>query len=98
GQMSAWYVWSALGFYPVNPASGQYVFGSPLFKNATLSLHGNKKLVIKTINNAANHPYIQRITFNGKPWNKTAIGHAVLMQGGVLEFVMGEKPAYGFVG
>jgi len=98
GQMSAWYVWSALGFYPVNPASGQYVFGSPLFKEATLRLPGNKKLVIKTINNAADHAYIQRITFNGKPWNKISIPHAALMQGGVLEFVMGEKPAYGFTG
>lgn len=93
GQMSAWYVWSALGFYPVNPASGQYVFGSPLFKETTLGLAGNKKLVIKTINNAKDHPYIQRITFNGKPWNKTTISHAALLQGGVLEFVMGEKPA-----
>ena len=98
GQMSAWYVWSALGFYPVNPASGQYVFGSPLFKQTTISLAGNKKLVIKTINNAKDHPYIQRITLNGKPWNKTTISHAVLLQGGVLEFVMGEKPSYTFAG
>ncbi|MFT4155088.1 GH92 family glycosyl hydrolase [Parafilimonas sp.] len=92
GQMSAWYVWSALGFYPVNAASGEYVFGSPVFKEVTLTVANGKKLTIKTINNAKDHPYIQSIKLNGKPYDKASILHATLMQGGVLEFVMGAVP------
>ena len=92
GQMSAWYVWSALGFYPVNAASGDYVFGSPMFKEATIEVGNGRQMHIKTINNAKDHPYIQSIKLNGKTYNKLYIDHAALLQGGTLEFVMGAQP------
>ncbi len=92
GQMSAWAIWSMTGFYPANPANGEYVFGSPSFDEVTLKLAGNKKMVIKATNNAKDHPYIQKVSLNGKPYSKTYIDHSVLMQGGTLEFVMGPKP------
>ncbi len=78
--------------YPANPANGQYVFGSPMFDEVSIQLPGNKHMVIKTKNNAKDHPYIQSITLNGKPYSKTYINHATLLKGGVLEFVMGGKP------
>lgn len=94
GQMSAWAVWSILGFYPANPASGQYVFGSPMLDEARIKVAGNTYFTVKTINNARNHPYIQSVTLNGKPYTKTYIEHNTLMQGGQLTFTMGEKPNY----
>jgi len=92
GQMSAWAVWSMMGMYPANPANGQYVFGSPMFDEVSIQLPGNKHMVIKTKNNAKDHPYIQSVTLNGKPYTKTYIDHAELMKGGTLEFVMGAAP------
>ena len=92
GQMSAWAVWSMMGLYPANPASGEYVFGSPMFDNVAIKLPGGKQFIIKTKNNAKDHPYIQSVTFNGKPYSKTYIDHATLLHGGTLEFVMGEMP------
>ena len=92
GQMSAWAVWSMIGMYPANPSSGEYVFGSPMFDEVTIKLAGNKKMVIKTKNNAKDHPYIQSVTLNGKPYPKVYIDHATLLKGGLLEFVMGDKP------
>ena len=92
GQMSAWAVWSMMGFYPANPANGEYVFGSPVFDEVTLKLPSNKRMVIKAKNNAKDHPYIQSIKLNGKPYAKTYIDHATLLKGGILEFVMGENP------
>ncbi len=94
GQMSAWAVWSILGLYPANPASGQYVFGSPMLDEATIKLPGHKTMLIKTINNASNHPYIQSVSLNGKPYTKTFIDHATLLQGGTLIFTMGAQPNY----
>jgi len=92
GQMSAWAIWSMIGMYPANPANGEYVFGSPMFDEVTIKLPGNKKIVIKARNNAKDHPYIQSITRNGAPYSKTYITHEDLLKGGVLEFVMGDKP------
>jgi predicted alpha-1,2-mannosidase len=92
GQMSAWAVWSTIGFYPANPANGEYIFGSPMFDEVKIKLPSDKEMVIKTKNNAKDHPYIQSVTLNGKPYTKTYITHATLLDGGVLEFVMGEKP------
>ncbi len=92
GQMSAWAIWSMMGFYPANPASGEYVFGSPVFDEVTMKLPSNKQMVIKAKNNASDHPYIQSVTLNGKPYTKTYIDHATLLKGGVLEFVMSDKP------
>ena len=92
GQMSAWAVWSMMGLYPANPASGQYVFGSPLFDEVTFQLPNSKTFTIRTTDNAKNHPYIQSAKLNGKPYTKTYLSHDVLMNGGVLEFTMSAKP------
>jgi predicted alpha-1,2-mannosidase len=92
GQMSAWAVWSMTGFYPANPASGEYVFGSPVFDETTIQLPAGKKMVIRTKNNSKVNCYIQSVMLNGKPYSKTYITHGTLMEGGVLEFTMGSKP------
>lgn len=92
GQMSAWYIFSALGFYPVFPASGNYVFGSPLFDNATIHLENGKTFTVKTINNSVKNTYIQQIELNGKPYTKTYIRHKDIMNGGMIKFTMGNKP------
>jgi putative alpha-1,2-mannosidase len=92
GQMSAWYVMSALGLYAVDPVSTNYVFGSPLLDHAEIGLGGDRKLVIRTFNNGPKHAYIQSVTWNGKPWTKSWISHAELAAGGVLEFHMSETP------
>ncbi len=92
GQMSAWYIWSALGFYPVNPMNGEYVFGSPALDEAEIALPENKKFKITAHNNSESDVYIQSIKLNGKPYNHAFITHSELMQGGHLEFFMGEFP------
>jgi predicted alpha-1,2-mannosidase len=92
GQMSAWYVFSALGFYPVNPASGEYVLGSPLFDQAVLNLPDNKTFVVKALNNSPANKYIESARLNGKRYDKSYITHTDIMQGGVLELTMGDKP------
>ncbi|MFD2244626.1 GH92 family glycosyl hydrolase [Pontibacter ruber] len=93
GQMSAWYVFSSLGFYPVNPANGAYVFGSPAVKQATLALPNGKSLQIEALHNSPENKYIQCVTFNGKPYTKAYILHRDLMQGGKLIFEMGSIPS-----
>ena len=92
GQMSAWAVWSMMGLYPANPANGEYVFGSPMFDNVAIKLPEGKQFIIKAQNCGKTHPYIQSVKLNGEAYSKTYIDHAVLMKGGTLEFVMGEKP------
>jgi predicted alpha-1,2-mannosidase len=92
GQMSAWAVWSMMGFYPANPANGEYVFGSPMFDEVTIKVPENKTMVITTKNNGRHHPYIQSVKLNGKPYTKTYIDHATLLKGGTLEFTMGKEP------
>lgn len=93
GQMSAWYVFSALGFYPVNPANGLYVFGSPAVDKAVLTLPGGRTLTVQVQNNSAANKYIQRITVNGKPYGKSYLSHRQLMEGGTVNLVMGSKPS-----
>ncbi|GGH11738.1 GH92 family glycosyl hydrolase [Pedobacter zeae] len=93
GQMSAWYVFSAMGFYPVNPANGAYVFGTPLLNHATITLAGNKKFNIKVIGNSAENKYIQKIILNGKPYNKSYILHKAIVAGGNIQIYMGSKPS-----
>ncbi len=93
GQMSAWFILSALGFYPVDPTTGVYVLGSPLFDSAQMRLGGGKMLTINAIGNALNRPYVQSVRWNGKPWTKNWIAHKDLAQGGTLEFTMGDKPS-----
>ena len=92
GQMSAWAIWSILGLYPVNPANGRYVFGSPMLDQATLSLPGNKRLIIRARNNGKDHPYIQELRINGRLYTRSWVSHADLMKGGTWEFVMGATP------
>ncbi|WP_320112234.1 GH92 family glycosyl hydrolase [Draconibacterium orientale] len=88
GQMSAWYVLSSMGFYPVNAANGVYVFGSPLFESATIELPGNKTFQIKAKNLNKTNIYIDSVKLNGEPYEKSYITHADIVKGGVLEFTM----------
>ncbi|MBN2164183.1 MAG: GH92 family glycosyl hydrolase [Pontiellaceae bacterium] len=92
GQMSAWYIFSALGFYPVNPANGIYCFGSPLLKNAALHLANGNTFSVRAENAGKDNVYIQSITLNGKPYQKTFITHRDIEAGGELVFRMGSKP------
>ncbi|NEU06913.1 glycoside hydrolase family 92 protein [Flavihumibacter sp. R14] len=93
GQMSAWYVFSAMGFYPLNPANGMYVFGSPEVDKATLTVGEGRKFTVNVKNNSPVNKYIQKITFNGKPYNKSYLLHSDLVQGGFMEIQMGSKPS-----
>ena len=90
GQMSAWYVLSAMGFYPVNPASGIYVLGSPLLKHVLLRRSNGKSFTINVTN--AGKTYIQSVTLNGRSYAKNYILHSDIKKGGSLEFVMGDEP------
>ena len=92
GQMSAWYVLSSMGFYPVNPAAGAYVFGSPLFNKTEIGLPGGKSFVIIAENNSPENIYIQAAELNGEKYEKTFITHKEIMTGGTLKFVMGNQP------
>lgn len=92
GQMSAWAIWNICGLYPANPASGQYVFGSPMIDEAVIQLPGNKQFTIKVNNASAKNIYISSIKLNGKPYTQTFIDHSTLIKGGLLEFEMTDKP------
>ncbi len=96
GQMSAWFVLSSLGFYPVDPVEAVYVFGSPLFERATIALPAGKRLIIEAPGNRADTPYIRSVLRNGRPWTKNWISHADLMQGGTLTFTMSATPVKAF--
>lgn len=93
GQMSAWYVFSAMGFYPVNPADGRYIIGSPLLDECTLKLAGNKEFRIRTIRKSPEDIYIQLVTLNGKKHKDFFITHQDIMNGGTMVFKMGKKPS-----
>lgn len=95
GQMSAWYILSALGFYPVEPAGGRYVFGSPLFDKAVLQVSGGT-FTITARNNSEQNRYIQSVRLNGEPYRQPWINHADITAGGTLELTMGAKPARWF--
>jgi len=92
GQMSAWFVFNALGFYPVAPGSNYYSIGSPLVKSAKLSFENGNILQIKTVNQSSENIYIQKITLNNKIINRLYLTHDELIQGGILEYKMGSKP------
>jgi predicted alpha-1,2-mannosidase len=92
GQMSAWYIFSSMGFYPLNPAGGVYCFGSPQLKSATIDVDGNIKFTIITHEASEKNIYIQKIKLNGKEYNKNFITHKDIQEGGTLEFFMGSKP------
>ena len=95
GQMSAWYIFSSLGFYPVTPGTELYAMGSPIWDEATISLDKPyKKTTFKIIarNQSAQNIYIQSMTLNGKPWLEPFIKHSQIVAGGELVFVMGPRP------
>ncbi|MBO4281927.1 MAG: GH92 family glycosyl hydrolase [Bacteroidales bacterium] len=92
GQMSAWYIFSAMGFYPVCPGSGQYVIGAPYLPYLKIRLANDRVLEIKAPKVSDKNRYIQSVTWNGMPWTRAFLTHRQLADGGVLEFVMGPKP------
>ncbi len=92
GQTSAWYVFSAMGFYPVCPATDQYVLGAPLFKKVTVAMDNGKQLIINAANNSDQNKYVQSIQLNGKRWDKNWLLHSELQKGGTLNFIMGNTP------
>lgn len=93
GQMSAWYIFAALGFYPVNPVSKAYMIGSPLYAHATLNLAGGKHFSVEAANNGPANVYIQSATLNGEALDKPFITYEQIVAGGKLRFVMGPKPS-----
>lgn len=92
GQMSAWYVFSALGFYPVNPASGTYQLGTPMVRKALLKA-GRKPLIIEAKGLSAENFYVQKVSLNGKILDRHYITHKEILEGGEMLFYMGNKPS-----
>ena len=91
GQMSAWYIFTALGFYPVHPTAGEFVFGSPLCTEAVIHTVDGTDFKVVAHNNSAENIYIQSVTLNGKPYDKFSISHSDIMKGGELVFEMTDK-------
>lgn len=96
GQMSAWYIFSSLGFYPVNPSNSAYIFGSPLHDEATINLSNGRKFTVIAHNNNRENIYIQSVKLNGEPYRRSFITHSDIMRGGILEFQMGPEPEKSF--
>lgn len=94
GQTSAWYVFSALGFYPVCPASGEYVLGAPLFRRAVITLENGKRVVIDAEDNSNENIYIGRMLLNGKKYNHNYITHKALASGARLKMFMTSQPNF----
>lgn len=92
GQMSAWYLLSAMGFYQVNPSDGVLVFGSPRFDKVTAKVRGGKTFTVEAENNSKENIYIQKVYLNGKLYPKTYITYNDIVSGGNLKFVMGKRP------
>ncbi len=92
GQTSAWYIFSALGFYPVTPGVDQYVLGAPLFKKATLKLENGKQIVINAPNNSDANRYVNSLMLNGKPYSKNWFSHSELQKGAVMNYNMSAAP------
>lgn len=92
GEMSAWYVFGALGFYPVNPVSGEYVIGTPMLEGAVIQLPGRKTFTVKAPRKEGNEVYICSMKLNGEKYTKNYITHQDIMKGGILEFVMTASP------
>ncbi|MFB6436205.1 GH92 family glycosyl hydrolase [Streptomyces sp. NPDC056411] len=93
GEMSAWYVFGALGFYPLVMGQGEYAVGSPLFTRATVHLENGRDLTIEAPRNSARNIYVQGLQVNGTPWHSTALPHGLLARGGTLTFTMGPRPS-----
>ena len=92
GQTSAWYIFSALGFYPVCPASDQYVMGAPLFKKATLHLANGEDFVIEAPENSAENRYMENVRLNGKEYSRNYITHSDITSGGKMTVSMSAEP------
>jgi predicted alpha-1,2-mannosidase len=92
GQTSAWYVFSAMGFYPVTPASDQYVLGAPLFKKVTVTLQNGKTININAANNSAQNRYVNSLNVNGKPYTYNWLSHSALLKGATLNYNMSAQP------
>jgi len=92
GQTSAWYVFSALGFYPVTPAVDEYVIGSPLFKKATIYLENGRKIQLIAEDNSNENIYIKSVELNDKKYTQNFFKHSELMKGAKIEFNMNNKP------
>ncbi|MGH3716329.1 MAG: GH92 family glycosyl hydrolase [Micromonosporaceae bacterium] len=92
GEMSAWWLFSALGFYPLAVGSPSYAIGSPLFRKATVHLENGKDLVVNAPNNNPSNVYVKSLSVNGRPWSSTALPHSVLAAGGTLDFTMSATP------
>ncbi|HTF29674.1 MAG TPA: GH92 family glycosyl hydrolase [Flavitalea sp.] len=92
GQMSAWYIFSSLGFYPVFPASEKYVIGSPLFNKATINLENGNRFMVEVTDNSDKNMYVQSMELNGKAYNLTYISHQDIIRGGKLKIKMGNRP------
>jgi predicted alpha-1,2-mannosidase len=97
GEMSAWFVFSALGFYPVNPADGKYIFGTPLFNKVTINLPNKKTFTVKAVNFSDQNFYIEKVVLNGKDHRKGYITYQQIMEGGILEFYMTNHPGEAFL-
>ena len=93
GQMSAWYLFTAMGFYPVNPASGEYMIGSPLFAKMAITLANGKRFTVTAMHNSATNVYIQSAELNGKPLRIPMIRYEDILAGASLRLVMGPKPS-----
>lgn len=93
GEQSAWYLFSALGFYPLVMGSGEYAVGSPLFTKATVHLENGHDLVVRAPKNSARNVYVQGLEVNGRAWTSTSLPHSVLAKGAVLDFDMGPRPS-----
>ena len=92
GQTSAWYVFSAMGFYPVCPASDEYQLGSPLFRRVTIHLENGETVEIDAPNNSPDNRYVGRMLYNGKPYDRTVLNYSELQKGAVIEFDMQPEP------
>ena len=92
GQMSAWYVISALGFYAVDPVSGNYVFGTPLFDQAEIELGNGKSVIVEVKRKSPEDKYVQSVEFNGEPYSKVWFRHADIANGARIVFTMASEP------
>ena len=93
GQMSAWYVLSAMGLYQVEPAGGKYIIGSPLFSESRINVGDDKTFTIQAVNNSDENIYVQSAKLNGKPYDKSYINYRDIVAGGTLTLIMGPKPS-----
>ncbi|MFI8828476.1 GH92 family glycosyl hydrolase [Streptomyces sp. NPDC053431] len=93
GEQSAWFLFSALGFYPLVMGSGEYAIGSPLFRKATVRMDNGRTLVVEAPRNSARNIYVQGVKLNGQRWTSTALPHDLLARGGTLKFDLGPVPS-----